>query len=265
MLRSGIKFQDGTPLDANAVKMNIDAWRKGILLGFVFSDIKDTAVTAPDTVVVTTSVPWVAFPAYLWTSGRAAIAAPAQISNAATCDKNMIGTGPFQVLNGGSFDPSTGNVKVVKNKNYWRSGFPYLDEIDFVPQAESSQRINGLQGGQFDITHDSGYKDLKAAQAISGVTSESEPPGRQELSHALLNVTKPPLNDVNIRRAMAMGTDVQALINISLDGKGRIATRCSTPTSWATSRTPGSRSTTSTGPRSWSATTGRRTAARRSR
>ncbi len=205
VLRPGIKFQDGTPLDANAVKLNIDAWRKGILLGFVFSDIQDTTVTAPDTVVVKTSVPWVAFPAYLWTSGRAAIAAPAQIGNAATCDKNMIGTGPFQLLNGGSFDPTTGNVKVVKNPNYWRKGFPYLDEIDFVPQAESSQRINGLQGGQFDITHDSGYKDLTAAQQLSGVTAESEPPGRMEISHALLNVTNPPLDDVNVRRALRDG------------------------------------------------------------
>ncbi len=225
VIRSGITFQDGTPLDANAVKQNIDAWRKGILLGFVFQDIADTTVTAPDTVVVKTSVPWVAFPAYLWASGRTAIAAPAQLNDPQTCDKNMIGTGPFQVLNGGSFDPSTGNVKVVKNKNYWRKGFPYLDEIDFVPQAESSQRINGLQGGQFDITHSSGYKDLSQAQAISGVVAESEPDGREEISHALLNVSKPPLDDVNIRRALAMGTDVQALININLNGKGRVATQ----------------------------------------
>ena len=41
VLRSGIKFQDGEPLNAAAVKQNIDAWRKGILLGFVFKNIAD--------------------------------------------------------------------------------------------------------------------------------------------------------------------------------------------------------------------------------
>ena len=96
-LRSGIKFQDGEPLNAAAVEQNINAWRKGVLLGFVFGNIAD--VTTPDdmTVVVKTKVPWVAFPAYLWTTGRTGIAAPAQLNDDATCDTNMIGTGPFKL------------------------------------------------------------------------------------------------------------------------------------------------------------------------
>ncbi len=79
-LRSGIKFQDGEPLNAAAVKQNIDAWRKGTLLQFVYDDIAD--VTTPDdmTVVVQMKTPWVAFPAYLWTTGRTGIAAPAQLN-----------------------------------------------------------------------------------------------------------------------------------------------------------------------------------------
>ncbi|MGZ8763747.1 MAG: ABC transporter substrate-binding protein, partial [Acidimicrobiia bacterium] len=39
VLRPNITFHDGTPLDANAVKQNIDAWTRGILLGFVFQNI----------------------------------------------------------------------------------------------------------------------------------------------------------------------------------------------------------------------------------
>ena len=85
-LRSGIKFQDGEPLNADAVKLNIDAWRKGVLLGFVFKNIANVTTQGDDTVIVTTTDPWVAFPAYLWSSGRTAIAAPAQINDDATCD-----------------------------------------------------------------------------------------------------------------------------------------------------------------------------------
>ena len=60
-LRDGVQFHDGTPLTADAVKQNIDAWRKGRLLGFVFTNIADTAVVDPLTVQVTTKVPWVDF------------------------------------------------------------------------------------------------------------------------------------------------------------------------------------------------------------
>ena len=153
--RSGVTFQDGTPLTADIVKQNIDAWRSGVLLGFVFQNIASTAVTAPDTVVVTMKTPWVAFPAYLWSTGRTGIAAPAQLDDQNTCDTNMIGTGPFKLK---SFDPNTGDVSVTKNPTYWRKDsagrqLPYLDEIDFKPQEESGQRVNGLQGGQFDIIH----------------------------------------------------------------------------------------------------------------
>ena len=171
MLRSGIKFHDGEPLNADAVKQNIDAWRKGILLGFVFKNVANVSTLGDDTVIVQMTDPWVAFPAYLWTSGRAAIAAPAQINNEATCDTNMIGTGPFKKV---SFDPTTGDVKVTKNTDYWRKGYPYLDGINFKPQEDSSQRIRGLQGGQFDITHDAGGLDLERDQDLDAVGGDLE-------------------------------------------------------------------------------------------
>jgi len=221
VLRSGIKFQDGEPLNADAVKQNIDAWRKGILLGFVFKNIADVTTQGDDTVVVTTTDPWVAFPAYLWSSGRTAIAAPAQINNDATCDTNMIGTGPFKLQ---SFDPTTGDVKVVRNPNYWRNGFPYLDGINFKPQEDSSQRIRGLQGGQFDITHDAGGLDLSEIKTtMPSAEIWNEPNGRMELAQLLPNVTRAPLDDLTARKAIAMAVDRNRLNEISNKGTSRLA------------------------------------------
>jgi peptide/nickel transport system substrate-binding protein len=217
-MRDGITFQDGTPLDAAAVKKNIDAWTQGVLLGFVFQNIASTAVQG-NSVIVTTKVPWVAFPAYLWTTGRAGIAAPAQLDSP-DCDTKMIGTGPFKL---DSFDPTTGNVSVSKNPNYWRKGLPYLDGINFIVQEESSQRWSGLEGGQFDVTHGSGGNDLSKAQAISGVTTDLEPKGRQEISQTLVNVTRPPLNDVDARKAVALAVDRDKLNLIDQKGAARYA------------------------------------------
>lgn len=220
-LRPGITFHDGTPLDAAAVAQNINAWKAGLLLGFVFGNI-DT-VTTPDnmTVVVKTKVPWVAFPAYLWSTGRTGIAAPAQLNNDATCDTNMIGTGPFKLKD---FNPTTGDVDVVKNPNYWRKGFPYLNEIQWKIQEDGDQRVNGLQGGQFDVIHDDAGKNLKTIEGFgSQFLTDLEPAGYRESGQALLNVTRPPLNDLNIRRAMAMGADRDALNQIANDGKWTIS------------------------------------------
>ncbi len=220
-LRPNIKFHDGEPLDAAAVAQNINAWRKGVLLGFVFGNIAD--VTTPDnmTVVVKTKVPWVAFPSFLWVTGRAGIAAPAQLNNDATCDTNMIGTGPFKLKN---FNPTTGDVDVVKNPDYWRKGFPYLDEIQWKIQEDGDQRVNGLQGGQFDVIHDDAGKNLKTIEGFgSAYTADLEPPGNREIAQTLLNDTRPPLNDVNIRRAIAMAIDRNALNQIANDGKWAIS------------------------------------------
>lgn len=222
VVRDGIKFHDGTPLDATAVKVNIDAWRKGILLNFVFKNIADVAVTAPNTVVVKTTTPWVDFPAFLYTTGRAAIAAPSQVL-APDCDTKLIGTGPFKLKPGG-FDPTSGDIAVVKNPDYWRKGLPYLDGINFKPQEESSSRITGIQSGDIDITHSSGGKDLnKIKSTAPNATIVAEPDGRMEISHTLINVTRPPLDDLEARQAVALAVDRDRLNQLANDGTSRLA------------------------------------------
>jgi peptide/nickel transport system substrate-binding protein len=225
-LRPGIKFHDGEPLDANAVAQNINAWRKGVLLQFVYQNISDVTVTDPMTVVVKLAKPWIAFPLYLWTTGRTGIAAPAQLNNQATCNTNMIGTGPFKLK---SFDPATGEVDAVKNPDYWRKDsagrqLPYLNEIDFKIQEDGQQRTRGLQGGQFDLMHDSNGTDLKTLQGLgSQFNIDMEPKGRQELGHLLINVSRPPMDNLACRKAFAEGIDRKILNNIYNQGLFRIA------------------------------------------
>ena len=48
------------------------------------------------TVVVTTTTPWPALPAYMYGSGRMGMMAQAQLDDPATCDTNLIGTGPLK-------------------------------------------------------------------------------------------------------------------------------------------------------------------------
>jgi len=225
-LRPGIQFHNGEALDANAVKQNLDAYAgkssavSAPLFGFVMTNVDSVNVVDPMTVQVNMKSAWVEFDQYLWSTGRLGIVAPAQL-NSPNCQTNMIGTGPFKLQN---FDPVTGNVDVVKNPNYWRKGFPYLDEIKFVPVPDGSQRFTQFQGSALDITHDSVGRDLTQYQGLgSQATITKQPNGRMEVTHTLPNLTRPPFDDPNARKAIAEGIDRNKLNELVNDGKARLA------------------------------------------
>ncbi len=215
-LRDGVRFHDGTPLDAAAVALNIEKWRQGPLLGVVFSNVASVSTPDPKTVTVTMKEPWPTFPMYLYTFGRTGIAAPAQLNDPKTCQTNMIGTGPFRKK---TFDPTTGSVDVVRNPDYWRKGLPYLDGIRFRIQEDGIQRVNGLRGGQFDVIHSSAGATLaRVRQMGDGFRAVLEPPGHMEVGHLLFNVTRPPLDDVDARRAVAQALDRRILNRVANAG-----------------------------------------------
>src|SRR5262249_22932832 len=103
-LRPGIKFHDGEPLDAAALKLNLDTYAalaggvpeaEDALFPIYFDFVQRIVVLDPLTVQVVLKRPVTDFPAYLYSSGRLGIQAPAQIKG--NCSTNMIGTGPFKL------------------------------------------------------------------------------------------------------------------------------------------------------------------------
>src|SRR5690348_15899063 len=63
-LRDGIKFQDGTPLDAAAVKVNIDSCRFSPLTATAYLSIDKVEASGLDVTITTKGGPWVALPTY---------------------------------------------------------------------------------------------------------------------------------------------------------------------------------------------------------
>jgi peptide/nickel transport system substrate-binding protein len=227
-LRDGVQFHDGTPLTADAVKQNIDAWRKGRLLGFVFTNIADTAVVDPLTVQVTTKVPWVDFDAFLYLSGRAGIAAPAQLANPDTCPTNLIGTGPFMIYNGAGHWIQNQEFVATRNPHYWQKDkngtqLPYLDKITFKPNPDAEQRLNQLQAGQLDIMHTTSGQVMTQLDGISSLNQMREKAGKREVRYYLLNAAKPPFDDINARKAVAYALDTNQINVIRNDSQLQVA------------------------------------------
>jgi len=215
-IRDGVKFHDGTPLTAEVVKNNLDAYRgkyKGrasLLFLFVFQNITDVQLAGDKAVKVTTKVPWVAFPAYLFASGRLGIVAQSQLDDQDTCDRKLVGTGPFKQV---SWKVNQEFV-AEKNPDYWQKApdgkpYPYLDKITFQPIPEPEQRVNALQSGQIDAMHASGATEFASLAGLkdAGTAKLYVSEKYAEVSYVMINSSKAPLDDVRVRRALAMAVD----------------------------------------------------------
>jgi peptide/nickel transport system substrate-binding protein len=223
-LRPDVQFHDGTPFDADAMKLNLDTYR-GLnsayppgLGTFVLEDIASVDVAGPLSVVVTTARPWIAFAAYL----AIPMVAPAQLADPDSCATNMIGTGPFSL---GEWRPNE-SLTVERNPEYWRKGYPYLDEIVFRPMTEDQVRLNSLTSGDLSLMTTSLSPTIVDLQeqaddgSIDLIVSEKG----AETAHLMLNTSKPPFDDVVARRAVAAAADPRQINEIRNRGLNTIAT-----------------------------------------
>jgi peptide/nickel transport system substrate-binding protein len=58
------------------------------------------------------------------------------------------GTGPFKFI---EYKPNQ-SIKVVKNPDYWKKGFPYLDGVEWTIIPNRSTQMLAFVAGQFDMT-----------------------------------------------------------------------------------------------------------------
>jgi peptide/nickel transport system substrate-binding protein len=214
VLRQGVKFHDGTPLTATVVKNNLDAYRgkyakrSPLLFVFVFDDVTDVKVVDNMTVEVDMKTPWASFPAHLYEYGRLGIMAQKQLDDGKNCFSDMIGTGPFQLLNGGSWQVND-HLTVVKNPNYWRKDsfgqkLPYLDSITFKPVPDGTQQLNGYKSKTFDLGNSDDtttvipglLPDVKAGSFHLAVAKQFP-----EVGYTIFNTLKEPFNNIHARKA----------------------------------------------------------------
>ena len=225
-LRDGVKFHDGTPLDAAALKLNMDSWRGapgaphvGPLLPFVFKDVTDVQVVDPLTVKVILDTPVADFDEGLYGVGRFGIMAPAQL-NSPDCATKMIGTGPFKLQEYKQNEATT----VVKNPDYWQKGYPKVDRIRFVPVVDGAARVTQLQGGQLDLMHTSGALQIDSLRSLGNqVKVLEQKPGLREIRYYDLLSDTPPFNDPDAREAFATAIDRNKINQIRNKGIFQVA------------------------------------------
>jgi peptide/nickel transport system substrate-binding protein len=128
-----------------------------------------------------------------------------------------IGTGPFKFS---EFKPNE-SIKVTRNPNYWKTGRPYLDGIEYSIIKNVSTGVLAFLAGKVDIT--SPYylqvpvvNDVKsqAPEAICNLVPVNVN------RNVMMNREAPPFNNPDLRRAVALGLDRKAFVDTLTLGKG---------------------------------------------
>jgi peptide/nickel transport system substrate-binding protein len=133
--------------------------------------------------------------------------------------RRPIGTGPFKFV---EFKPNE-VVRTARNPDYWKPGRPYLDGIEWHIIPDIATRNLTFIAGKFDISSPYGttipsLDDVKkqAPQAVCVVTSTNVS------RNLILNRDKPPFDNADLRRAVALSLDRKAFIDILQQGQGDI-------------------------------------------
>ena len=117
-----------------------------------------------------------------------------------------------------------------KNPDYWQEGedgkpLPYLDEIEFRPQGEQTQRIEGVATGTYDAAHIENGDAISQAETIvdEGLANLITTSDFAEVAYLLLNESKAPFDNLDARLAVASALDREALNQTLNQGKTEVA------------------------------------------
>lgn len=216
-LRSGVKFNDGTPFDAAAVKTSLERAKTDKLSAQAANLAAITAVTVvdPTTVKLTLSAP--SAPLLSILADRAGmVASPTQLSKlGAKFGTAPVCVGPF------AFDsrPSSDTIVLKKSQYYYDASQVKLNKVTFQVVTQPNIRAANLRSGDIQLAADISPTDVASLQGNSTTTVLSA----QSLGYQLivLNVSDshgagtPPFTTVNT--PLAQHQDLRQAFSLALD------------------------------------------------
>jgi oligopeptide transport system substrate-binding protein len=125
-----------------------------------------------------------------------------------TKPENIVTNGAFKVKHHRPYD----ELFVIKNENYWDAENVHLDGIKFYPIDENATILNLYKGGAIDafLNHS---VPASWIDEVRQYKDEYLDHPENATAYYSMNMTKPPFDDVRVRRAFQMSVDREALSN----------------------------------------------------
>src|SRR5438477_897843 len=222
-LRQDVKWHDGKPFTANDIKCTWD-----MLTGKAseklrlnprkswYNNIEEITTNGDHeaTFVLKRPQPWLIA---LLASGYAPVY-PCHVSPR-DMRTHPIGTGPFKFV---EFKPNE-RIVVTRNPDYWKKGRPYLDGIEYTVIPNRSTALLAFEAGKFDLT----FPDEVTIPLVKEIKSQApeaicEVRPTNVSTNLIVNRDKPPFDNPDIRRALALALDRKSFVDILLEGEGEI-------------------------------------------
>lgn len=216
-LRPGVVFSDGTPVTGEDWEFSLIRARDYKPSGyrFIAEEIKD--VQATDTqVVITLKEPCAPF---LFDLANFNMIVYSKAHYDKVGDEGLLtqplGTGPYKLesWNRGQ------DLTLVANEHYWQPGYPKTPKVIYKFISDDNTRVMQLQSGQIDVINDlpaSLTPPITANKNLTLTVFDST-----QIRYLILNTTKPPFDDVNVRRALYYALDKQELCDALSGGYGQ--------------------------------------------
>jgi len=220
-LRKGVKWHDGQPFTSKDVKFTFDMLREAPdAQGKLrinprkdwYANLQNVEAPDPYTVIFHLKKPQPSLLLMLASGYSPVYAAHVPPASYRT---SCMGTGPFKLKEWrkGEF------VEMVKNPDYFVKGRPYLDTLRYIIIAERGTRTAALQAGKVDVSFPGETTKTTAEQLKKAVPQLVVTPYSQNVNdNIIMNVKKPPFDNMKVRLAVSQAIDRRALVQAVQQG-----------------------------------------------
>lgn len=218
-LRKGIRFSNGESFTADAYVVHFKRYQASRAWGFLrgmVGPIKEVVAIDSYTVEFRMLRPFPAFGAILSNPVYPMWANAPKHSQKVGKELNRqpVGTGPYMLAN---WTPGV-SITYVKNPHYWNPKKQHLDKIVFKVIKGELSRLNSVKSGAIDVMLTRDGKTANQAKQAPNLQVITELVGGTTTIE--FNTSRPPLNDVRVRKALAHAVNRRADLKASNDGFG---------------------------------------------
>ncbi|MGE5674907.1 MAG: ABC transporter substrate-binding protein [Mycobacterium leprae] len=210
-LHPGVKFQDGTDFNADAVKFNFDRMMDPANKSPRLSELgtlQTVTVIDPNTVQMKLQKPFAGFLAALTDRAGMMVSPTAAKKAGADFGSNPVGTGPFKFVSRMKGD----SITLTKNDGYWQQGLPKASGVVYKIVTDENVKLVNLQSGQLDVTDTVPPSQVSALASDNRVKVLNYP--SMQYQGLWLNAKQAPLDNQQIRQAIDIAIDRASFVNV---------------------------------------------------
>jgi peptide/nickel transport system substrate-binding protein len=204
-------------MTADDVKFSLDRVRDpktGSLWAGFYEDINRIDVVNSQTLRIQLKRPTATLPGIL-THPSSSILPKAYLGGGGDPKTRPVGTGAYRFVR-----REGPNLFFTRNRNYYRKGLPYVDEIVWKVVPDVNAIASGLRAGDIDVNVDAAstlvpvFQRLSGFQVAAGISGSFVP--------LFFNVKVAPFNDWRVRQAIAWAVDRDQIMKVGRGGLGVI-------------------------------------------